>query len=85
MKSVIYIDKEGNISGLADDLIDNLVHLGPKQIERVSNIEFDHTSQEWVAVDMQGLKIASHKIRGEVIKAEREYLNRNIENSFSNQ
>lgn len=82
MKSVLYIDKEGNISGLADDLIDNLVHLGPKQIDRVSNIEFDHISQEWVAVDMQGNKIASHKIRGEVIKAERDYLNKNIEKSF---
>jgi hypothetical protein len=45
MRSVIYIDNEGNLIGLADDNIDKLNSLGPKQVERVSNIEFDHAEQ----------------------------------------
>jgi len=83
MRSVIYIDKEGNLTGLADDNIDKLNSLGPKHVERVSNIEFDHDEQLWVATDLQGKVIAKDPVRGAVIEAEREYLNRQIELAFA--
>jgi hypothetical protein len=82
MTSVIYIDKEGNISGLADDLIDKL-NLGQKKVARVSNIEYDHNRDEWVAVTLDGLEIGASKVRSEVIDIERAYLNKQIERSFA--
>jgi hypothetical protein len=82
MRSVIYIDNEGNLIGLADDNIDKLNSLGPKQVERVSNIEFDHTEQLWVAADLQGEVISKNPVRGLVIEAERAHLNKQIELAF---
>jgi hypothetical protein len=82
MRSVIYIDNEGNLIGLADDNIDKLNSLGPKQVERVSNIEFDHVEQLWVATDLQGEVIAKNPVRGLVIDAERAHLNNQIELAF---
>lgn len=82
MRSVIYIDNEGNLLGLADDNIDKLNSLGPKHVERVSNIEFDHADQLWVATDLQGNVIAKNPVRGAVIEAERAYLNKQIEQTF---
>lgn len=82
MRSVIYIDNEGNLIGLADDNIDKLNSLGPKQVERVSNIEFDHAEQLWVATDLQGEVISKNPVRGLVIDAERAHLNNQIELAF---
>jgi hypothetical protein len=83
MKSVIYIDTDGNLKGLADDTLDKLSSLGPKVVERVSNIEFDHSQQLWVATDLEGNIIASNPVRGMVIEAERDYLNKKIESQFA--
>jgi hypothetical protein len=83
MKSIVYIDNHGNISGLADDVVDRLYSLGKKRISRVSNVEFDHEEQLWVATDLNGRAIASSPIRSEVIDMERDYLNKKIEESFA--
>jgi hypothetical protein len=83
MPTTIYIDNEGNIVGLADDFIDKLDGLGPKIVERVSNIEFDHAAQTWVAKDVYDNKIASDNVRSRVIDKEREYFNKRIETNFS--
>lgn len=83
MKSVIYIDREGNLYGLADDLIDRL-NLGKKKISRVSNVEYDHERGVWAATDLDtGKEIASHKTRSKVIDMEREYFNKRLEEQFS--
>lgn len=82
MASILYIDKEGNIEGLADDVLDKLRSLGPKTVKRVSNVEFDSELQCWVAEDLNGEIIASHPIRSEVIAAERKHLNKLIEDTF---
>lgn len=82
MPTVIYIDNSGNLSGLADDTLDKL-EIGNKTVERISNIEYNHQHAEWVAEDLEGNIIASHKIRGKVIELERAYLNRQIETGFS--
>jgi hypothetical protein len=83
MASVIYIDNDGNLSGLADDVWDKLNTLGSKMVERVSNIEFDHEHQCWIATDMEGSVIASNPVRSVVIDLEREFLNRIIEQKFA--
>lgn len=82
MATVVYIDNQGNLSGLADDTLDKLT-LGPKTVERVSNVEFDHVLQCWVATDMHGVLIASHPVRSVVIDMERTYLNKRIEDTFA--
>lgn len=82
MASQIYIDNEGNLSGLADDVIDKLDHMGSKQVKRVSNIEYDHELQCWTATDLAGIVIAQGKVRSDVIAAERRHLNRLIEDVF---
>ena len=83
MSTTIYIDRDGNIQGLADDFIDKLDNLGPKYVERVSNIEFDHKLQVWVAKDTSDNEIASDTGRSNVIVKEREYFNRCLEEAFS--
>ena len=83
MKSVIYIDKNGDLKGLSDDLFDKLTNIGTKFVHRVSDIEFDHDQQVWVATDMSGAVIASSPIRSAVISAEREFLNKKIERQFA--
>jgi|LauGreDrversion4_2_1035121.scaffolds.fasta_scaffold25579_10 hypothetical protein len=83
MTSKIYIDKDGNLSGLADDTLDKLHHMGIKNVSRVSNVEFDHSRQCWTATDLNGCVIAEGKVRSEVIEAERRYLNKTIEDAFA--
>jgi hypothetical protein len=80
--TTIYIDLEGNVQGLADDIIDKL-NLGLKKVERVSNVEYDHGKSEWVAEDLLGNVIASDPIRSRVIELERIYFNSTIEAGFS--
>jgi hypothetical protein len=83
MKTVIYVDNDGNLQGLADDIIDKLA-IGKKQIKRVSDIEWSHTENLWVAYDSQaGQVIAKAAIRSDVINAEREFLNKRIEQKFA--
>jgi hypothetical protein len=79
----IYIDLEGNLQGLADDTFDRIQSMGQKFVERVSNVEYDHTHECWVATDMDGNVIANNPIRTNVIEMERLYLNKKIERSFS--
>lgn len=83
MTSKIYIDKAGNLSGLADDTLDRLHHIGTKKVERVSNVEFDHEQQAWVATDLNGYVISAGRVRSEVIEAERRHLNKLIEDAFN--
>lgn len=85
MNTVVYIDLEGNVSGLSDTFFDKLRNLGQKQVERVSEIEFNHTRQEWEARTSAGLLIGTHKERGKLIELEREFLNTQIEKNFNEQ
>jgi hypothetical protein len=83
MKTVIYVDKDGNLEGLADDIIDKL-NIGKKYVKRVSDIEWNHTENLWVAYDSQnGQVIAKAPVRTAAIDAEREFLNKRIEQRFS--
>jgi hypothetical protein len=86
MRSVIYIDKSGCVSGLADDTLDKLGFLGAKTVERVSEIEFNHDIQKWVAVSLVDREvIAEDVVRSALIAKERDYLNSQIEKSFAAQ
>ena len=83
MKTQIYIDLDGNLSGIVDDTFDKLSFLGEKLVERVSNVEYDHDHQCWVATDMENNVIAKGPIRSSVIDAEREHFNKLFERGFS--
>lgn len=82
MSTKIYIDNDGNIHGLADDTIDKL-EIGEKKVQRVSNIEFDHKAQVWVATDLDDNVIAFHPVRSRVIEMERAYFNNQLEELFA--
>jgi hypothetical protein len=82
MTSVVYIDNEGNISGLSDNIFDKLAALGNRAVQRVSNIEFNHDLQVWEATDLNGNIIGTHQLRSSLIQIEREYLNNLIEKSY---
>jgi hypothetical protein len=82
MVTTIYISNDGSLHGLADDVIDKL-QLGKKLVERVSNVEYDHNHECWVATDLEGNVIASHPVRSAVIEIEREFFNKQIEAGFA--
>ena len=44
---------------------------GPKRVTRASDVEFDHSRQEWVATLRDGREIARHPERDEVLRQER--------------
>jgi hypothetical protein len=83
MKTVVYIDLEGNISGLSDSFFDKLKDLGKKEVERVSDIEFNHVLQQWEARTTAGLFIGRGTEREVLISLERHYLNSQIEKKFN--
>lgn len=83
MLSKIYIDKDGNLSGLADDILDKLSFVGRKHVSRVSDVEYNHNSDQWEARGLDGKLIAQGPVRSEVIDLERKYFNNLLEKGFS--
>lgn len=84
MKSVIYIDNDGNFVGLSDSLFDKLASLGyRREVKRVSDIEFNHDKQLWEATTRDGVVIGQHQFRETLIELEREYLNKQIEENYA--
>jgi hypothetical protein len=78
MSTTIFIDKEGNLQGLADDFIDSL-DMGPKDVKRVSDVEFNRVTQTWEAHAPSGELIAAGISRSRVIEQERVYFNELME------
>jgi hypothetical protein len=83
MNTVVYIDLEGDVTGLSDSFLDKLKSLGKKTVERVSNIEFNHVLQQWEARTTAGLFIGRSDERETLIALERHYLNSQIEKKFN--
>ena len=82
-KTTIFIDNDGNVEGLADSVFDALSELGPKNVRRISDIEFDEREQLWVAEDADtGEEIGRHTVRDKLIDIEREVLNERIKSKF---
>jgi hypothetical protein len=82
MSTTIFIDKQGNLQGLSDDLLD-MLDIGKKTVRRVSDIEWSHAENLWVAHDSEtGEVIAKDKLRSNCVIAEREFLNRRVKASF---
>lgn len=82
MTETLYVDEEGNICGLSGKIFDS-VDLGPRQVCRVSNIEFNHKLQLWEALDMEGSTIAVHRDRASLVEIEKEHLNKKIEKNYA--
>lgn len=63
------IDQAGAVRAVYSDKLPGLA-LGPMEMTRASNVEFDHARQEWEARTPGGELIAQGKNRDEVIRQE---------------
>lgn len=79
MTTTLYINEYGEILGLADEVFDRLTHMGPKEVHRAADVEFDEAAQQWVATTADATEIGRHTSRAELIKLERRHLNNQIE------
>lgn len=65
---------DGTARCLWSEIID-LAALGTLHVERVTNIAFSNTRQEWLVVSMKsGLNLFHHKLRSECVRWELEHL-----------
>lgn len=81
MTETIYINSNGDLLGLNGYILDNL-SIGPKQVSRVSEIEFNHNLQLWEAVDGDGNIIGRDTSRQTLVEKEKDYLNNKIEKLY---
>ena len=65
----IVVDTDGTVRAVYSDKLKTM-NLGPMQVERASNVEFNHPKQLWEATTPGGELIASGPNRDEVIKQE---------------
>lgn len=81
-KVTVKVDQEGNTSFNAvysDKWRPFLESLGALQVTRASEVEFDSTTGEWVAVLRQtGKEIARGRDRAQVIAEEVQYIERHV-------
>ena len=63
------IETGGAVRAVYSDRLSGLA-LGPMEVSRASNVEFNHATQEWEAHTPGGELIAQGKNRDEVIKRE---------------
>lgn len=67
---VLRIQPGGDIKAVYNDALARM-GLGPISVERASNVEFDSTTQEWVATRaIGGMELARGPSRDEVIRQE---------------
>lgn len=69
-KKRIFIDRSGNVKALCDNVLENIPGLGPKEIYRAADVEFNNALQLWEIITPDGKVIGSHKRRDEAIKLE---------------
>lgn len=63
------IQPSGNVRAVYSDKLSGLA-LGPMEVTRASNVEFNHATQEWEATTPAGELIASGVSRDAVIQQE---------------
>ena len=63
------IGSNGEVTAVYSDRLRDL-HLGPMEVKRASNVEFDHQTQLWQARTPEGELIAKGPDRDQVIKDE---------------
>ena len=69
----VRIDTNGDVRAVYSDNLLNF-DLGPMEVTRVSNVEFNTATQEWEAHTSKGEQIAHGPSRDEVIKQEIEVI-----------
>ena len=76
----LLIFKDGTVTGVYDDRFLPLIEaFGPPKITRATEVEFDHSTGEWVATLIStGQEIGRGRNRTELIKQEVEYLEREL-------
>ncbi len=71
MKLKARIKPDGSLIAIYSDVFPTLAP-GPMEMERVSNVEFNQTSQVWEAVRPDGSIMCSHQFRDECLRLEKE-------------
>lgn len=69
-KRKILVDRLGNVKALCDNKLEYIPGLGPKQIHRAADVEFNNTRQVWEIIVPGGEIIGEHPRRDEAIKLE---------------
>ena len=77
-KKRIFIDRHGNVKALCDNVLENIPGLGPREIHRAADVEFNNTLQVWEIITPDGKVIGSHARRDEAIKLEVKLMNERI-------
>jgi hypothetical protein len=75
IQSVIKFDPQGTVHCLYTEAVD-LSSIGPLQIARASNIEFNQASQLWEVRVPEGQLLFSNPSRGICLAWEHQYFNR---------
>lgn len=74
-KKRIFIDSLGNVKALCDNVLENIPGLGPKEIHRAADVEFNNTLQVWEIITPDGKVIGSHSRRDKAIELEIQLMN----------
>ena len=75
MTHVLTFDPAGNARCLYTEAVD-LNSIGPLEIRRASNIEFNNQSQQWEVKDLDGKILFSNPSRVRCLDWEHQYFNR---------
>lgn len=82
-KRKIFIDKDGNIKALCDNILENIPGIGFREINRAADVEFNNTAQVWEIIH-NGQVIGSHVRRDKAIELEIQLMNAKLKNELVN-
>lgn len=80
-KRKIFIDKNGNVKALCDNILENIPGIGQREINRAADVEFNNTSQLWEIIH-NGEVIGSHARRDKAIELEIQLMNSKLKNEL---
>jgi hypothetical protein len=82
-KRKIFIDKDGNVKALCDNVLENIPGIGARDIQRAADVEFNNELQVWEII-RNGKVLGFHPRRDEAIKLEITLMNNMLERELTN-
>ena len=82
-KHRIFVDKDGNVTALCDNILENIPNLGSKEIQRAADVEYNNYKQVWEIITPDGVIIGTHKRRDEAIKLEINLMNEKLRSQLT--
>lgn len=83
-RSRLFIDRNGNLTALCDNIIDNVPDLGTRHIKREANIKFNNATQVWEVQALDGTVMAEHHRRDAAVQLERMLVNMTLQDALVN-